>query len=300
MTSQTGRHIIITGASSGIGAAIAQSLVEAGWTAHACARRVEPIQEMLGGRGYAYRCDVGEESEVAAFALAVQAVTPTVHALVNCAGAFGVIGAVGKVDPRGWMDGVRVNLGGTYFCVHHFLPLLTAAAATSPSVSIINFSGGGAFNPMPNYGCYTVSKAGIVRLTENLAVELAPLGIRVNALAPGFVATPIHEGTFAVGPELAGSAYFDETRRKLKEDAVPMEVPVACLHYLLSPSCTLTGKTISANFDPWASGIFETHAESLNASDLYTMRRINLVNLPPSDLTGEIEQAAALKRRQVN
>src|SRR5439155_2411355 len=76
------------------------------------------------------------------------------------------------------------------------------------SPSIVLFSGGGATGPLPRYTAYAFAKVAIVRLVENLALEEP--GWKVNAVAPGFVATGIHEATLAAGAELAGP-YHDET-----------------------------------------------------------------------------------------
>jgi 3-oxoacyl-[acyl-carrier protein] reductase len=131
----------------------------------------------------------------------------------------------------------------------------------------------------------------VVRLTENLAVELAAAGISVNAIAPGFVATPIHEATLQVGSEMAGDEHFRRTQQLLQEGAVPMEVPVACVKFLLSDRAgQLTGKTISASFDPWDTADFVAQIPQINQSDLYTLRRINLVNLPDRELCGALSQ----------
>ena len=147
-------------------------------------------------------------------------------------------------------------------------------------MKIVTFSGGGAFNSLPRYSAYAASKAAVVRLTETLADELRPRGIAVNGVAPGFVKTEIHDATLAAGPDAAGPEFFAMTQAKLADGAVPIDVPVDCVRFLLSSAArSLTGKTISANFDPWSSAVFQKHIEELGQSDLYTMRRINLVNL---------------------
>ena len=93
-----------------------------------------------------------------------------------------------------------------------------------------------------------------MRLTECLAEELKGRGIAVNAVAPGMVATEIHEATLRAGPDQAGREHFERTEAAMAQGGVPMEVPVACVEFLLSPEADgLTGKTIAAGFDPWRS-----------------------------------------------
>ena len=123
--------------------------------------------------------------------------TERVDVLINCAGGFGAIGAIDQIDAAEWMQTVTNNLFGSFLTIKYFLPLL----ANSPAPRVINLSGGGAFSPFPNYSAYACSKAALVRLTETLAIELAPHGIAINAVAPGFVATRTHETTISSGPE---------------------------------------------------------------------------------------------------
>lgn len=291
------KTIVITGASSGIGAALTRCLQADGHRLFVCARRAERLDEITDGGALATPviCDVGDANDVRAFAEHVRTRTDSVDALINCAGAYGAIGPVLEVDSEAWFATLRTNVLGAFNSVQSFAPLMRGSGQSS----IINFAGGGAFDPLPNYSGYAVSKAGIVRLTETLARELAADNIAVNAVAPGFVATEIHDATLAAGRGQAGDALYNMTRKKLKEGSVPIEIPVACVRFLISPDASgLTGKTLSASFDPWDTETFQTRIEELNGSPLYTMQRINLVHLEGDDLARTLTVASNKKHEK--
>ncbi len=284
-------QIVITGASSGIGAALTQNLAADGHNTYVCARRGEKLKTITQNGSIAqWRiCDVSRENEVSGFSTWVNQQTGHIDALINCAAAFDAIGPLWETDSDDWWNTIKTNLFGTYLTVKAFIPLLKQ----SKRPHIINFAGGGAFHSFPNYSAYAISKAGIVRMTENLAVELQPYGIRVNAIAPGFVATEIHEATLRVGPDHAGLEHYQRTQQLVKEGAIPMDVPVSCVRFLLSPqSKNLTGKTLSASFDPWSTATFQSNIEAINRMDIYTLRRINLTNLPEEPICKELATAA--------
>jgi 3-oxoacyl-[acyl-carrier protein] reductase len=286
------RQIVITGASSGIGAALTAALAQNGLALHVCARREEMLNTVTRNNtiAFGYPCDVSQEEQVKAFVAEIRRRTPHVDALVNCAAILDPIGPLVETDSSQWHHTVDVILYGTYLMTKHIVPLMIADRRPR----IINFAGGGAFSPFPNYSAYAVAKAAVVRLTENLALELAPRGITVNAVAPGFVATEIHQATLRAGQAKAGGAHLETTQRLLKKGAVPVEVPVACVKFLLSDqSQGLSGKTLSASFDPWNTPEFVELVPQINASDLYTLRRINLVNLPQGRLRAALSEASA-------
>ena len=285
------RTIAITGASSGIGAALTRALAADGHKLYVCARREDRLAEVTeNGRLAKYmRVDVACENEVAGFAQMVEKDAGHVDVVICCAGSYGTIGPVCEVDARLWWNSVEANLYGTFLTVQKFVYLLNGR----PNAQIIGFSGGGAFNPLPRYSAYATAKAGTVRLLETMAEELKPMGIAVNSVAPGFVKTEIHDATLSVGPETAGGDFHAMTKAKLKRGAVPIEVPIECVRWLISASAnTMTGKTISASFDPWGSPEFVENIDAINASDLYTMRRLNLVDLPPEQYVDALSCAA--------
>jgi NAD(P)-dependent dehydrogenase (short-subunit alcohol dehydrogenase family) len=285
-------RIVVTGASSGIGAALTRALGEDGHLLFVCARRGERLGEVARETpgAQARVCDVAEEGEVEAFVQWVKEQTPHVDALINCAGAFGAIGPIEQTASAAWFETIRVNLFGTYLMVKHTLPLMEQ----SGDPRVLTLSGGGAFGAFPNYSAYASSKAAIVRLTECLASELAPRGIAVNALAPGFVATDAHEATMAAGPDLAGALHYRRTEAILAEGGARMADVIACVRVLLSPATHgLTGKTISANFDPWQTEAFREWIAEITCSDLWTMRRQNIVNLPEGSLKKTLAEAWA-------
>src|SRR6185436_17075618 len=125
----------------------------------------------------------------------------------------------------------------------------------------------------PNFTAYACAKAAIVRLTETLAIEVAPYGISVNAVAPGLIRTAAHNATLAAGPEKAGLVQFRRTERLMRaenadEESARMELVQQCVRALISPAYRgLTGKTISANFDPWATDAFREHLADIARSE---------------------------------
>lgn len=286
------RRIVITGASSGIGAALTAALAQDGHRLLVAARRRDRLVEVTqGGRLAAYAVvDVADEAQVTALFAEARDRFGALDAVIACAGAYSPIGRFDEVSSSDWLASVTANLFGTYLTIKHAVPLLRAGG----SPRVVTFGGGGAFNPLPQYSAYAVSKAGVVRLTETIAQELAPSGIAVNAVAPGFVRTEIHDATLAAGPERAGTDFFEMTRSKLEKGGVPIEVPVDCVRFLLSDRAAgLTGKTLSASFDPWTEPEFTDNVADINRSDLYTMQRINLVHLGNDSLANILSAAAA-------
>jgi dolichol-phosphate mannosyltransferase len=274
--------IVIAGASSGIGASLAMNLSEAGHTVFACSRSADRLVAAFQSQPKIQycTCDVGDETAVKAFVDFVRSQTAKVDVLINCAGSFGAIGSIEQVESQAWIRTFQDNLFGAFLTIKHFLPML----ALGDAPQVLNFAGGGAFNPFPNFSAYACSKAAIVRLTETLAIELAPQGITVNAIAPGIITTKVHEGTLEAGAERAGLLQYRRTQDLIRDKAsnqARMETVQKCVRALISNKYFgLTGKTISANFDPWASETFRHHLIDITRSELYTMRRTNLTNLP--------------------
>jgi NAD(P)-dependent dehydrogenase (short-subunit alcohol dehydrogenase family)/glycosyltransferase involved in cell wall biosynthesis len=282
-------RIVIAGGSSGIGARLAQTLASEGHRIFVCARRADRLARVADNfpQIATFVCDVSDDGQVRNFVAALAAKTDAVDVLINCAGGFGEIGSITVADSRHWWHTIEVNLKGTYLVIQSILPLLTKGKQPR----VINFAGGGAFSPFPNFSAYACSKTAIVRLTECLAAELAPLNIRVNALAPGFVPTDMHQATLKAGEARAGRMQFQRTQAIMNQAPPAMDNVVNCVRMLISPSLDeLTGKTISSNFDPWPTPTFKTCLPDIVRSDLYTLRRVNVVNLPDGRLRTTLSQ----------
>jgi NAD(P)-dependent dehydrogenase (short-subunit alcohol dehydrogenase family) len=144
---------------------------------------------------------------------------------------------------------------------------------------IINFSGGGATGPRPNFSAYSASKAAVVRLTETLAEELRPFNVQVNAVAPGAINTGMLEEVLAAG-EAAGVELAAAQSRKT-QGGTPIELAARLVVFLASgASGSLTGKLISAPHDNWQNWGTEDLAR-LDGSPWYTLRRMDEPTLRP-------------------
>ncbi len=266
-----GRRVLVTGASRGIGRECARLLAEHGATVIAVARSRAAVEDAvagLPGEGHrAVALDVGDENgwRAAEEAGALEGI----DGLVTAAAVLAPVGPVGSYPPEEFWATMRVNVLGTLLAVHHCLASLEAAGG-----AVVTFAGGGATSPQPRYDAYATSKAAVVRLSENLALELAERGVRVNAVSPGFVATEIHAATLQAGPGRAGEDYFTSTERQLGDGGVPARRAAELAAFLLSEQAQgITGKLISAPWDPWEELDFQQRLRE--ERDLATVRRID-------------------------
>lgn len=272
-----GTVVIVTGGSTGIGAACARQVLAAGGRVVICARgitKLEAARESLttSARSPAHvtaiPADVTVEADVERV-LDAAAASGGRLGLVHAAALLSAIGPVVEVDPGAWLETLRVNLFGTFLMARSACRRMIGRGNGG---SVVLFSGGGATSSFPNYTAYGCSKAGVVRLAETLAQEVALHGIRVNCIAPGFVATGMHEATLRAG-NAAGPAYLERTRRELREGGVSPEIAARAVVFLLSErSAGISGRLLAAAHDDWEH--WPAHRAELDGSDLFTLRRI--------------------------
>jgi 3-oxoacyl-[acyl-carrier protein] reductase len=271
------RRIIITGGSQGIGFAAAEKCASEGANVILCARSHADLNNaasrLPGGSSKDHRIyalDVGNLNEVQEFATWVKKEKLSINGVVNCAGVYGPIGKTTDVNLADFAKTLQINFLGTVYMCSIFAPLLMSRGRKK----IINFSGGGAASPFPNYSAYATSKVAIVRFTENLALELLPDGVDVNCIAPGFVITRLHQQTIDAGTKSVGDAFYETTKKQIEAGGIPPEKAAALASFLLSTdSDGITGKFISAPWDPWDTAAFQRQLRE--DRDVATLRRID-------------------------
>jgi NAD(P)-dependent dehydrogenase (short-subunit alcohol dehydrogenase family) len=198
MTDLTGRTVLITGASRGIGAEAARIFAEAGANVALVARSADSIADLageIGSSAVAIPCDISRYWEVA------QAVENCVTAfggldiLINNAGVIEPIARMEDADPDGWGQAIDINLKGVFHGMRAALPVMEAAGAGT----VLTVSSGAAHGPVEAWSHYCASKAGAAMLTMCLHKEMADKGIRAMGLSPGTVATQMQREIKASG-----------------------------------------------------------------------------------------------------
>ncbi|MGW5685439.1 SDR family oxidoreductase [Nonomuraea sp. NPDC003754] len=190
-----GRTAIITGASSGIGAATATLLAARGARVALLARREERLTDLVqeikqaGGEAIAVAADVADSASVAAAVQRVLGVFGGVDLVVNNAGIM-LPAPAEQADLADWESQIDVNVTGALRIVHALTPSLLRAAATGPA-DLINISSIASHVPFPSFAAYTASKAAVTHLSTTLRAELGGRGVRVTAVEPGVVATEL-------------------------------------------------------------------------------------------------------------
>jgi 3-oxoacyl-[acyl-carrier protein] reductase len=274
-----GKKILVTGASQGFGLAVAEACLAEGADVAICARSrtdVEAVGAALRARAAAGQrvaatvTDVSDAKAVGELvAHATRELGGALDGLVNSAGVYGPKGAIEEVDWAEWTRATEINLYGTVLPCRAVLPGFRARGVGK----IVNLSGGGATAPLPRLSAYAASKAAVVRFTETLAEELRGTRIDVNAVAPGALNTRLLDEVLAAGPDKVGKTFYERSLKQKADGGAPLEKGAAlCVFLLSTESDGITGRLLSAIWDPWAD-LPQRRAE-LEKSDIYTLRRI--------------------------
>lgn len=218
---------VVIGGASGIGAATARVLAEAGH---------EVVVADLPGTSADIAVDVTDEASVAALFDTVVTDRGALHGVVNCAGVS-TLSRVVDHDAAEWRRVVDVCLTGAFLVLKH------AGQRVADGGSLVSLSSLNARQPGTGLAAYCAAKAGLVALTEVTALELGPRGVRVNAVAPGLVVTPLT----APAMDIPGvrDDYLDNTA--LGRSGEPDEVAAAIRFLLSDDSRWITGETLDIN-----------------------------------------------------
>ena len=238
------KTIIITGASSGIGAAAALLFVEEGANVVLGARRQAELDTLLGaiakigGRAVALAGDLNDEGYSKALVDLAESTFGTLNGAFDNAGVMGDIGPIPEMDTDNWRNVISTNLTGAFLSCKYQIPALVKGGGGS--IVFTSSFVGHANSGMPGMGAYAASKAGLIGLTLSLAAEHGTQGIRVNAILPGGTKT-------AMAGEDADAHEFIAGLHSLKRMAEPEEIAQSALFLLSDRASFVTGSAMIAD-----------------------------------------------------
>ena len=269
---------IITGANQGLGLQIAEHYINNGASIAICARNESKLFDVKKNleknisshqKIFASTCDVSNFEEVNKFIDRVYNELGSIDILVNNAGVYGPKGKIENINWSEWVKAIEINLFGSILMTRAILPFYKKKQRGK----IIQLSGGGATNPLPNISAYAASKAAIVRYVETLAEEVREFNIDVNAVAPGALNTQMLDEIIQAGPEKVGSSFYKKSLKQKETGGAPLTIGADLIVFLGSDASNgITGKLISAVWDKWEE--WPKHLDELNKSDVYSLRRI--------------------------
>jgi NAD(P)-dependent dehydrogenase (short-subunit alcohol dehydrogenase family) len=267
---------LVTGGSRGIGKSIARSFLMEGAYVVICARNkndVESTQSDFTKSGlnktFGMPIDVSHPNQVKTIFEKTESLFGPVDILVNAAGTQTPYGFLVDTDDQDWISCVQTNLIGTMLCTKYAL----RSMVSRKQGKILNFSGGGSFNPRPYFSAYASSKAAVVRFTETIAEEVLSSNINVNAIAPGPVDTQLFAEALSAKERIGEKNWTKMIALKERGINPPEFVCDLALFLVSNESDWISGKVISAPWDDWKN--LETKKQDLVDSSLLTMRRID-------------------------
>ena len=233
-----GKIALITGASRGIGEAIATTLAEYGAHCILVSRKTEGLEKVAakivaaGGKAEACACHMGYTDQIEGLFATIGEKFGRLDILINNAATNPYFGPMIDAQEPAWDKTFEVNLKGPFFMIQHAARLMKASGGGA----IVNVSSVNAVTPMPYQGIYAITKAGLVSMTKSYAKELVGDNIRVNALLPGLTATKL-AGVIAEDEEVLSAI-------PMKRAAQPTEMAAAVLYLVSDASSYTTGASI--------------------------------------------------------
>ncbi|MCZ7393716.1 MAG: SDR family oxidoreductase [Candidatus Methanoperedens sp.] len=272
------KNAVITGSNQGFGKAIAEEFIAQGANVLICARneqllestRLELSKKAAGfQKVYGCQVDVADRESLNRLYKTALKKFGKIDILVNNAGVYGPKGVIEEIDWDEWVEAININLLGTVLACKIFIPHFK----NNGHGKIINLSGGGATAPLPRISAYAASKAAVVRFTETIAEELKDTGVEVNCIAPGALNTRLLDEVLEAGLEKVGKTFYERSLVQKQQGGTPLvKGAELCVFLASDKSNGITGKLISAVWDPWDE--LPEHLEDLKNSDVYTLRRI--------------------------
>ncbi len=232
---------IVTGAGKGIGWGIAKVFSQEGakvvvvdWDEEAGKKTAEEIRQS-GGDAIFVHCDVSNEEQVKAMVQATLDKYGRIDVLVNNAG-IGVYKPVLEATSEDWDRCLAVNLKSVFLCSKYVIPHMQAAGKGA----IVNISSVHSHATVNGVAPYAASKGGITALTRNMAIDYGP-AIRVNAIAPGWVLTPLIQSIFDSYPDPAAQRRLVEQRQVMKRIGRPEDIGYAAAFLASDEASFITG-----------------------------------------------------------
>ena len=239
-----GKNAVVTGASSGIGLAIAEQFAREGARVVLVARDNHKVQQAaseIGGEAEGYSVDVSVEESVKTFSQMLAKKLDRLDILVNNAGIF-FAGNVENTSFEKWNSVLSTNLNSAFLCTKYLLPLMTEKGG-----SIINIASEAGIVGIAGQPAYNVSKAGLISLTKSCAVDYAGKNIRVNCICPGRVHTPLVEKVIKDSENPQETKYNLENDRPMGRIGRVEEIAAAAMLFAADDCLYATGSILQVD-----------------------------------------------------
>lgn len=244
MPELSGKAVLVTGASRGIGAAAARALGAAGATVMLLARdgaQAESVAQEVaqaGGQAAALACDVSDYAALQDAVAQMRQRFGRIDALVNNAGVIDPIASVAEADPADFARSIQINLIGAYYAIRAVLPAMLEGGGGR----IVNVSSGAAIRPLHGWSAYCAGKAGLAMLTRSIALEHHEQGILVFGFQPGTTDTDMQVTIRASG--------INPVSQIPRQNLTPVDHPAAAIVYLCTSAADdLAGQEFSLRDD---------------------------------------------------
>jgi NAD(P)-dependent dehydrogenase (short-subunit alcohol dehydrogenase family) len=234
MSNMSGKVALIIGASSGIGRSTAEAFAAKGVMVAVAARRDDELAELVteikarGGAATFLKADIAVANDVERTVQHTIGAFGRLDYAVNVAGIEGQFAGITDLPEEEWDRVLDINLKGAFLAIKYEARAMLAGGRGG---AIVNIGSVNSFLGFPTGSAYVASKHGLIGLTSCASAELAPQGIRVNLVCPGFIDTPMHDR----GRRLIGDAWYDQvithrvhTRRAGRPEEIAQSIVFLC------------------------------------------------------------------------